>query len=157
MDARACCAVILMHVIAMFFFNSPDFIKEVPMPRAPRSVASMAAAAALATRTLQLHRSTRILQPVPNAWHTELKECARALHAHTNARYDKHSDTGTQICALTQVDTANKFEAALICVNMLVVATGLGLCIYCAVEDKFRYLGSDMYKQGRARACVCMQ
>ena len=54
--------------------------------------------------------------------------------------------------ALAQEDTARKFEAALIGVNMLVVATGLGLCIYCAVEEKFRYLGSDMYRQ----SCVCV-
>ena len=51
------------------------------------------------------------------------------------------------MCALTQVDTASQFEAALIGVNMLVVAAGLGLCIYCAVEEKFRYLGSDTYRQ----------
>ena len=51
------------------------------------------------------------------------------------------------MCALTQVDTASQFEAALIGVNMLVVVAGLGLCIYCAVEEKFRYLGSDTYRQ----------
>ena len=88
-----------------------------------------------------------------------MKECARALHAHCTRTHSctheptqerslrrEHLDTGTQMCALTQVDTASKFEAALIGVNLLVVAAGLGLCIYCAVEDKFRYLGSDMYR-----------
>ena len=91
-----------MHVIAMFFFNSPDFIRQVAMPSATRSVASMAAALALATRHVaaasQHPHVTEAAQRL--AHRVEIgalpsKECARALHAHALMHTRTHARTHT--------------------------------------------------------------
>ena len=101
MDTRTSCAVILMHVIAMFFFNSPDFIREV-MPRAPRSVASMAAASALATRHVAAaSQHPHVTEAAQRLAHRvdigalPSKECARALHAQALTHTRTHARTHT--------------------------------------------------------------
>ena len=102
MDTRTSCAVILMHVLATFFFNNPDFIREVAMPCAPRSVVSMAAASALATRHVaaasQHPHVTEAAQRL--AHRVEIgalpsKECACALHAHALTHTRTHARTHT--------------------------------------------------------------